>query len=172
MLLMWSVQEVVWPALGSDPQGLVYQGMPTFRCHLPGTGRPLIRKHNDVRKSTQLSYSATVHFNFIVRSMHVQMCCLYILLNSSGIVACVPLTEDCCVVFALQAEYFHQTNEINVWLPVTRTFSSNTLWSEYTPGKGDFHPFECEGGHKTKGQCVLFVSLDHFCLHWFRHRSQ
>lgn len=44
----WLLQEVVWPALGSDPQGLVYQAVPTFRCHLPGTGRPLIRKHNDV----------------------------------------------------------------------------------------------------------------------------
>ena len=49
-----------------------------------------------------------------------------------------------------------------MWLPVTRTFGSNTLWSESSPGKGDFHPFECEGGHKTKGQCILFVSTDHF----------
>lgn len=51
------VQEVVWPALGSDPQGLVYQSVPTFRCHLPSTGRPLIRKHNDVSKQpTALDY--------------------------------------------------------------------------------------------------------------------
>ena len=97
------VQEVIWPALGCDPAGLVYQGLPTVRCHLPGTGRPLIRKHND-------------------------------------------------------AEYFHQPNEMNVWLPVTKTFGSNTLWSESSPGEGDFHPFECEGDHPTTGQCVLFVS--------------
>ena len=105
-----------------------------MRCHLPGTGRPLIRKHND-------------------------------------------------------AEYFHQPNEINVWLPVTRTFGahgrsglandlsrcvfttmsrcasgSNTLWAESAPGAGDFHPFSCEGERDGVGECVLFWGNQ--CLHY------
>ena len=98
------INEVIAPYVG-DPAGLVYQAMPTLRVHLPGTGKPLIRKHND-------------------------------------------------------AEYFHQPNEINVWLPLTRTFGSNTLWAESVPGRGDFHPFSLNGA----GEVLLFYGNK--CMHY------
>jgi hypothetical protein len=72
------LENVVAPHV-ADPQGLVYQAMPTMRCHLPGTGKPLIRRHCD-------------------------------------------------------AEYFHQPNEINLWMPLTRTFDTNTLCVRRTLG--------------------------------------
>jgi hypothetical protein len=95
----------VAPYIG-DPSGVVYQGTPSLRVHLPGTGKPLIRKHND-------------------------------------------------------AEYFHQPNEINCWMALTPTFGSNTLWAESTPGRGDFHPFECEEG---EGELRLFYGNQ--CMHY------
>lgn len=41
------VAEVVAPLLGSPPGGLVYQAVPSIRCHLPGTARPLLTLHCD-----------------------------------------------------------------------------------------------------------------------------
>jgi hypothetical protein len=39
--------------------------------------------------------------------------------------------------------YGHQPGQINFWLPLTRSFGSNSLYSESEPGKRDFHSFEC-----------------------------
>jgi hypothetical protein len=44
------------------------------------------------------------------------------------------------------ADYFHDPNEINYWLPLTKVWGSNTLWAESRPGAGDFAPFELEPG--------------------------
>lgn len=44
------------------------------------------------------------------------------------------------------ADYNHPASEINFWIPLTRTFGSNTLYAESSPGLGDFHPFELEYG--------------------------
>ena len=48
-------------------------------------------------------------------------------------------------------DYFHQPAELNIWVPLTRVFGTNTLYSESVPKLGDFHPFELE-----RGQAVLF----------------
>jgi hypothetical protein len=39
--------------------------------------------------------------------------------------------------------YGHQPGQINFWLPLTRSFGSNSLYSESEPGKRDFHSFDC-----------------------------
>ena len=50
------------------------------------------------------------------------------------------------------ADYFHQPNEINVWIPlVERVWGSNSLYCESSPGAADFAPFEA-----TRGQFVRF----------------
>jgi len=48
--------------------------------------------------------------------------------------------------FHRDRDYAHNLNEINFWLPVTRTFATNTIWIESEEGKEDFAPIECEIG--------------------------
>eukprot|EP00966_Prymnesium_polylepis_P189677 4394875-Prymnesium_polylepis.1 len=48
------------------------------------------------------------------------------------------------------ADYFHDANEINYWLPMSRVWGSNTLWSESSPGAADFAPFELEPGQMMR----------------------
>jgi hypothetical protein len=58
------------------------------------------------------------------------------------------------------ADYHHQQNEINFWLPLTRSFGNNTLWSESAPGRQDFHPFELEVGEMMQfwgNQCTHYT---------------
>ena len=59
------------------------------------------------------------------------------------------------------AQYGHQAGELNVWVPLTRVWGSNTLWCESAPGRGDFAPFEVE-----PGELVLFWGnqLEHHTL--------
>mmetsp|Transcript_1437 Transcript_1437/g.3587 ORF Transcript_1437/g.3587 Transcript_1437/m.3587 type:complete len:339 (-) Transcript_1437:473-1489(-) len=39
------------------------------------------------------------------------------------------------------AEYGHQNGELNMWIPLTdRTLTGVDLWSETSPGLGDYHP--------------------------------
>ena len=40
------LREVIMP-LFPDPRGLLFQREPNLRCHLPGTGRQLVLRHND-----------------------------------------------------------------------------------------------------------------------------
>ena len=42
--------------------------------------------------------------------------------------------------------YNHQPGEVNVWVPLTRVWGSNSLTSETEPGLGDFHAFEAGPG--------------------------
>lgn len=44
------------------------------------------------------------------------------------------------------ADYYHDSNEVNFWVPFSRVWGSNSLWSESAPGRGDYAPFECEPG--------------------------
>ena len=46
-----------------------------------------------------------------------------------------------------------------MWLPLTPTFGSNTLWTESAPGRGDFRPVEL-----SPGQAMLFWG--HQCEHY------
>ena len=59
------------------------------------------------------------------------------------------------------SQYGHQAGELNVWVPLTRVWGSNTLWCESAPGRGDFAPFEVE-----PGELVLFWGnqLEHHTL--------
>jgi len=55
----------------------------------------------------------------------------------------------------------HQQCEINFWLPLTRTYATNTLHVETAPGRGDFSPVEL-----SPGQCLRFngSECEHFTL--------
>jgi len=59
------------------------------------------------------------------------------------------------------ADYFHQPNELNFWVPLTASFGANTLWAESSPGAGDFKPFETKGpGEAVRfwgGQCAHYT---------------
>jgi hypothetical protein len=48
-------------------------------------------------------------------------------------------------------DYHHQPSELNFWLPLSPVFSTNSLWAESAPDKGDFRPFEM-----TPGEYVRF----------------
>ena len=43
-------------------------------------------------------------------------------------------------------DYNHGTNEVNFWLPVTKTWGTNTIWCESEEDKGDFKPINLEYG--------------------------
>lgn len=42
--------------------------------------------------------------------------------------------------------YNHSSNEINVFLPLTKAFDTNTIWSESEEDKGDYSPMNAEVG--------------------------
>ena len=42
--------------------------------------------------------------------------------------------------------YNHQPGEVNVWVPLTKVWGSNSLTSETAPGLGDFHSFKAAPG--------------------------
>jgi len=42
--------------------------------------------------------------------------------------------------------YNHSTNEINIFLPLTRAFDTNTIWAESEEDKGDYSPMNAEVG--------------------------
>ena len=44
------------------------------------------------------------------------------------------------------SENLHPIGEINFFLPVTKSFDTNTLWIESEPGKEDFKPINLEFG--------------------------
>merc|ERR1719162_736854 len=44
------------------------------------------------------------------------------------------------------AEYGHSRAEINFWVPLTRVWGSNSLFSESEPGLGDYKPFDLAYG--------------------------
>lgn len=72
----------------------------------------------------------------------------------------LPHTGHLLVHKHCDADYHHQQNEINFWLPVTRAFGNNTLWSESTPGAEDYHPFELDVGEMKQfwgNQCVHYT---------------
>ena len=75
--------------------------------------------------------------------------------------------------FHRDADYGHQTGEVNWWLPVTATFATNTLQLESSPGAGDFVALElglgevarfwgnqCRHGTVANATAATRVSLD------------
>jgi hypothetical protein len=59
------------------------------------------------------------------------------------------------------AEYHHQPGELNVWLPLTAVWGSNTLFTESRPGQGDFHPIELGYG---RGVRFWGNRCQHYCV--------
>jgi hypothetical protein len=77
------------------------------------------------------------------------------------------------------ADYWHDSNEINYWVPLVPVSGSNSLWSESEPGKGfcdlsshphstyiappvgDFHSFDLDG---TAGELMRFYGNG--CQHY------
>eukprot|EP01045_Picozoa_sp_COSAG04_P039961 COSAG04_NODE_11451_length_708_cov_1.098522_1_plen_186_part_10 len=55
--------------------------------------------------------------------------------------------------------YGRQPSEVNIWLPLTQVFGSNSLWAESARGREDWHPFECGWG-----ECVRFWGCE--CEHF------
>jgi hypothetical protein len=43
-------------------------------------------------------------------------------------------------------EYHHMPSEVNIWIPLTRVYASNTLHTESRPGAQDFQPVELAYG--------------------------
>ena len=49
--------------------------------------------------------------------------------------------------FHRDRNYGHSTNEVNVFLPITKAFDTNTIWVEAEEDKKDFLPMEAEYGN-------------------------
>ena len=73
----------------------------------------------------------------------------------------LPGTRKALGTRHIDAEYFHQRGEINYWLPLTRCFGSNTLWTESVPGAKDFHPLELDFGQLA---CFYGNQCEHYTL--------
>ena len=58
--------------------------------------------------------------------------------------------------------YKRQPTELNVWVPLTPTSASNTLWTESAPDAADFEPIEVA----AFGEAVLFWGnqCEHYSL--------
>ena len=57
----------------------------------------------------------------------------------------VPPTAMHC-----DADYYHDANELNYWVPLTPVWGTNSLWSESAPGVGDFAPFVASAGEAVR----------------------
>ena len=58
------------------------------------------------------------------------------------------------------ADYCHQPNEVNVWIPLTVVYSTNSLWVESRPGKANYRPIESRSGEAFRfygNQCEHFT---------------
>jgi hypothetical protein len=78
------------------------------------------------------------------------------------------------------ADYWHDSNEINYWVPLVPVAGSNSLWSESEPGKGflpfshfgltnligDFHSFDLDG---SAGELMRFYG--NRCQHYTTENS-
>jgi ectoine hydroxylase-related dioxygenase (phytanoyl-CoA dioxygenase family) len=52
-------------------------------------------------------------------------------------------------------EYGQKPNAMNIWLPVTKVFGSNSMYVESSPGLSDFRPVELE-----YGQALIFYGTE------------
>lgn len=58
------------------------------------------------------------------------------------------------------ADYCHQPNEVNWWVPLGPVYGSNSLWIESRPAKRDFRPVEANNGSAFQfygNQCEHFT---------------
>jgi hypothetical protein len=59
--------------------------------------------------------------------------------------------------FHCDADYGHDESEINFWLPVTRSWGTNSVWIESAPGRGDFSPWTVGPGEILQFDAVHLV---------------
>ena len=52
-------------------------------------------------------------------------------------------------------EYNHDSNEVNLWIPFTPAYDSNTVWTESEEGKEDFKPMNV-----SYGEILVFNGAD------------
>jgi ectoine hydroxylase-related dioxygenase (phytanoyl-CoA dioxygenase family) len=52
-------------------------------------------------------------------------------------------------------DYSHGQGEVNLWLPFTRAWDSNTVWIESAEGSGDLRPYACD-----VGQILMFDGVN------------
>jgi hypothetical protein len=57
--------------------------------------------------------------------------------------------------FHTDAEYHHLDGTLNVWVPLTRVFGSNSVWVERGLGLGDHQPWVL-----SRGQCLVFDGVN------------
>lgn len=83
--------------------------------------------------------------------------------------------------FHKDSDYYHPDGELNVWLPLTPAWGSNTLWVEFEPGRvrpvgavpGDVIVFDAVNtshGNKVNVTRSTRVSFDFRCLPLSRYR--
>ena len=65
------------------------------------------------------------------------------------------------------ADYHHPPAEINWWIPLTSVHSSNSLYTESAPGRGDFRPVAMEYGQALRQTFSSFLSSI-FTFYYFR----
>lgn len=57
-------------------------------------------------------------------------------------------------------DHFHSPYEVNFWLPLVDVSGAESLWSESSPGRGDFRPFVAKYGEAVRfygNQCQHFT---------------
>lgn len=57
-------------------------------------------------------------------------------------------------------DHMHSPWEVNFWVPLTPARDGASLWTESSPGRGDFHPFEVDYGQAVRfygNQCMHFT---------------
>ena len=59
----------------------------------------------------------------------------------------------------------HHPAEINLWCPLVRVANTNTLWTESTPGKGDYRSMDLD-----VGQCLIFNG--NLCRHFTKPNEE
>lgn len=57
--------------------------------------------------------------------------------------------------FHTDEEYGQRPNTVNLWIPVTSVYGSNSMYVESSPGRSDFKPVELE-----YGQALMFYGTD------------
>ena len=62
----------------------------------------------------------------------------------------LPGTGHLLVHRHTDADYHHNPNEVNFWVPLTPAYGTNSVFVESAPGLGDYEPFEMEPGEAVR----------------------
>lgn len=79
--------------------------------------------------------------------------------QSIPVIRVVMPSPHYATVMHRDSEYGHVAGEINIWVPLSQVFGSNSLFVESFPDRGDFHPLEGSMGD-------AFVWWGNQCRHY------